>query len=92
LLAAAAAALAMSTSHQAKPVLPERVSPEPEPEPELGPEPGCRRVLLFGGAMSSEIGTRFADVSTFRQVPDAQEVFIDTVGEGSLTLELLERY
>ena len=27
----------------------------------------------------------------FSQMPDAQEVFIDTVGEGSLTLELLER-
>ena len=52
---------------------------------------GCKAVQLFGGAMSSVVGLRYADVSTFRQVPDAQEVFVDTVGEGSLTLELLER-
>jgi hypothetical protein len=32
-----------------------------------------------------------AERTYFSQVPDAQEVFIDTVGEGSLMLELLER-
>ena len=58
-------------------------------EPE--PEPGFRRVALFGGAITSQICSRFADVSNFRQVPDAQEVFVDTASEGSLTLELLER-
>ena len=41
--------------------------------------------------MISHICSRFADVSSFRQVPDAQEVFVDTASEGSLTLELLER-
>ena len=64
----------------------------PEPEPELEPAlPRFRAVDLFGGAMSSQICSRFADVSTFRQVPDSQEVFVDTASPGSLTLELLER-
>ena len=81
------------------PLLPPEPDPEPEPEPEPESEPaqvaeppaGFRRVELFGGAMSSQICSRFADVSTFRQVPDSQEVFVDTASSGSLTLELLER-
>ena len=69
----------------------EEPEPEPEPEPVPQPEPRFRRVDLFGGAITSQICSRFADVSNFRQVPDAQEVFVDTASEGSLTLELLER-
>ena len=72
--------------------------PETEPEPEQEPRspepvaiPRFRKVELFGGAMSSQLCSRFADVSTFRQVPDSQEVFVDTASQGSLTLELLER-
>ena len=82
------------------------VAAAPEPEPEqpaaerapaaaaagpLLPSGPFRAAELFGGAMGSHICSRFADVSTFRQVPDAQEVFVDTASEGSLTLELLER-
>jgi hypothetical protein len=70
---------------------------QPQPEPEQEPQsqqaalPRFRAVELFGGAMGSQICSRFADVATFRQVPDSQEVFVDTASQGSLTLELLER-
>lgn len=74
------------------------LEPEPEQDPQSGQPrsqqhalPGFRPVDLFGGAMSSHICSRFVDVATFRQVPDSQEVFVDTASLGSLTVELLER-
>ncbi|KAG8529234.1 uncharacterized protein KY384_005869 [Bacidia gigantensis] len=46
---------------------------------------------LFGGAIIASIPTNFADVSSIRQVPDNQEVFLRTDGFTSLTIDLCER-
>ena len=45
---------------------------------------------LFGGAMRTALPDRFVDVSTFRQVPDNQEVFTDPSSEQSIIVEILE--
>ncbi|CAH9129018.1 unnamed protein product [Cuscuta epithymum] len=45
---------------------------------------------LFGGAIASTFPSRFQDVSTIRQVPDNQEVFVDPARDESLIFELLE--
>mmetsp|Transcript_1951 Transcript_1951/g.4279 ORF Transcript_1951/g.4279 Transcript_1951/m.4279 type:complete len:199 (-) Transcript_1951:88-684(-) len=44
---------------------------------------------LFGGAMSVRLGREFMDVSSFRQVPDNQEVFVHHTNQ-SLIVEILE--
>ncbi|KAK0516879.1 hypothetical protein JMJ35_000034 [Cladonia borealis] len=46
---------------------------------------------LFGGAITANIPARFADVSTIRQVPDHQEVYLEANGFTSLTIDLTER-
>jgi len=45
---------------------------------------------LFGGAIAATIPARFVDISTFRDVPDAQEVFADEACAESLVVEVLE--
>ncbi|KAF3431445.1 hypothetical protein FNV43_RR26176 [Rhamnella rubrinervis] len=45
---------------------------------------------LFGGAIASTFPNRFQDVSSIRQVPDHQEVFVDPVRDESLIFELLD--
>jgi hypothetical protein len=45
---------------------------------------------LFGGAMRCCMPARFVDVSTFRQVPDNQEVFSDEATGQSVIIEILE--
>ena len=45
---------------------------------------------LFGGAMRCCMPLRFVDVSTFRQVPDNQEVFSDEATGQSVIIEILE--
>jgi hypothetical protein len=45
---------------------------------------------LFGGAIRIFIPNNFCDVSKFRQVPDNQEVFVDSNSEISIIVELLE--
>ncbi|CAA2955279.1 Hypothetical predicted protein [Olea europaea subsp. europaea] len=45
---------------------------------------------LFGGAITSSFPLRFQDVSTIRQVPDHQEVFVDPTRDESLIFELLD--
>lgn len=51
---------------------------------------------FFGGAITasipSEVGSRYADVSNMRPVPDNQEVFMDVSGKdgSSLVVEILE--
>ncbi|KAF4318653.1 hypothetical protein BBO99_00001453 [Phytophthora kernoviae] len=45
---------------------------------------------LFGGALSCEIPDGFADVSTFRQVPDNQEVFANAHTDQCVIIELLQ--
>ncbi|KAI9018680.1 hypothetical protein CLU79DRAFT_759850 [Phycomyces nitens] len=46
---------------------------------------------LFGGAIVAPIKNSFMDASHFRQVPDNQEVFVDTNTQQSLIIELLEQ-
>jgi len=46
---------------------------------------------LYGGAIQVDIPTRFIDVTTFRQVPDHQEIFVDEKTDQSVIIELLER-
>ncbi|KAI9278058.1 hypothetical protein BY458DRAFT_432393 [Sporodiniella umbellata] len=46
---------------------------------------------LFGGAIVIPLKKSFMDASQFRQVPDNQEVFVDTVTQQSLIVELLEQ-
>ncbi|KAI9906791.1 hypothetical protein PsorP6_004202 [Peronosclerospora sorghi] len=45
---------------------------------------------LFGGALSCEIPECFTDVSSFRQVPDNQEVFANAVTDQCIIIELLQ--
>eukprot|EP00644_Phytophthora_capsici_P002145 jgi/Phyca11/547933/estExt2_Genewise1Plus.C_PHYCAscaffold_270091 len=45
---------------------------------------------LFGGALSCEIPEGFADVSSFRQVPDNQEVFANAETDQCVIVELLQ--
>ncbi|CAH0477274.1 unnamed protein product [Peronospora belbahrii] len=45
---------------------------------------------LFGGALMCEIPQDFADVSSFRQVPDNQEVFANAVTDQCIIIELLQ--
>ncbi|KAL2529576.1 Mog1/PsbP/DUF1795-like photosystem II reaction center PsbP family protein [Forsythia ovata] len=45
---------------------------------------------LFGGAITNTFPLRFQDVSTIRQVPDHQEVFVDPTCDESLIFELLD--
>ncbi|CAF9907555.1 hypothetical protein IMSHALPRED_005566 [Imshaugia aleurites] len=46
---------------------------------------------LFGGAITANIPSNFADVSKIRQVPDNQEVYLDKNGFTSLTFDITER-
>ncbi|ESS30069.1 Ran-interacting Mog1 protein [Toxoplasma gondii GAB2-2007-GAL-DOM2] len=48
------------------------------------------RVPLFGGAMACDLPDTFKDVSTIRQVPDNQEVFMDMSSERSVVIEIVE--
>ncbi|KAJ3149838.1 hypothetical protein HK101_002007 [Irineochytrium annulatum] len=46
---------------------------------------------LFGGAIQAAIPSRFIDASNLREIPDNQEVFVDSKGtDQSLIIELLE--
>ncbi|KAI7864368.1 hypothetical protein BDF14DRAFT_1835667 [Spinellus fusiger] len=47
--------------------------------------------LLFGGAIVAPVKNSFMDASTVRQIPDNQEVFVDTTTQQSLIVELLEQ-
>ncbi|ORY60713.1 uncharacterized protein BCR38DRAFT_442293 [Pseudomassariella vexata] len=46
---------------------------------------------LFGGALICDLPANFADVSTLRQVPDNQEVWIDKDGFTSIIFDITER-
>lgn len=46
---------------------------------------------LFGGAITVNVPTNFADVSKIRQVPDNQEVYLDKNGFTSLSFDITER-
>jgi len=46
---------------------------------------------LFGGALIVDLPSKFADVSTIRQVPDHQEVYLDKDGFTSIIFDITER-
>jgi hypothetical protein len=46
---------------------------------------------LFGAAITCYLPNTFADVSALREVPDNQEVWLDTQGFTSVVVDLLER-
>ncbi|KAF2403215.1 ran-interacting Mog1 protein [Trichodelitschia bisporula] len=48
-------------------------------------------VPLFGGALTADLPRDFADVSTIRQVPDNQEVYLHTTGLTSIIFDITER-
>lgn len=50
-----------------------------------------KRTPLFGGTLECDLPENFADVSKLRQVPDAQEVFIDKDGFTSIIFDITER-
>ncbi|KAJ3081570.1 hypothetical protein HK102_002265, partial [Quaeritorhiza haematococci] len=45
---------------------------------------------LFGGAITTALPDSFIDISTFREVPDNQEVFVDRDTDQSIVIELLQ--
>ncbi|VDL94817.1 unnamed protein product [Schistocephalus solidus] len=45
---------------------------------------------LFGGAFQIQLPASFKDVSTFRQVPDNQEVFVNDDNEESVSIDILD--
>lgn len=53
--------------------------------------PPSREVPLYGGALSTELPRSFTDASTFREVPDHQEVWVDTTSDRSVIIEILEQ-
>eukprot|EP00440_Ansanella_granifera_P033918 gb/GFBE01036797.1/.p1 GENE.gb/GFBE01036797.1/~~gb/GFBE01036797.1/.p1 ORF type:complete len:188 (+),score=32.74 gb/GFBE01036797.1/:1-564(+) len=48
-------------------------------------------VPLYGGAISCDLPKSFSDASVFREVPDHQEVWVDTSSDRSIMVEILER-
>jgi len=52
---------------------------------------GFKKTLLFGGALECDLPDNFADVSTIRQVPDNQEVYIDKDGFTSIIFDITQR-
>ncbi|KAF1946609.1 Mog1p/PsbP-like protein [Clathrospora elynae] len=46
--------------------------------------------LLYGGAISVDLPSNFADTSQIRQIPDHQEVYLDANGYSSIVVEILE--
>ena len=50
-----------------------------------------KKIELFGGAMICNIPSTFIDCSDFRQIPENQEVFVDSsTTDRSLIIEILE--
>ncbi|KAF1920365.1 hypothetical protein BDU57DRAFT_12326 [Ampelomyces quisqualis] len=45
---------------------------------------------LFGGAITVDLPSNFADTSQIREIPDHQEVYLDTNGYSSIVVEILE--
>ena len=53
--------------------------------------PTYKLAPLFGGAITASIPATYTDVSAIRQVPDHQEVWLDSEGFTSIVVEILER-
>ncbi|CAE7720558.1 MPK5 [Symbiodinium sp. CCMP2592] len=47
-------------------------------------------VPLYGGALTCELPRTLTDASAFREVPDHQEVWVDTSSDRSVVIEILE--
>ncbi|KAH9879827.1 hypothetical protein J1614_001851 [Plenodomus biglobosus] len=45
---------------------------------------------LYGGAITLDLPSSFADASQIRQIPDHQEVYLDANGYSSIVVEILE--
>ncbi|KAJ4309083.1 hypothetical protein N0V94_009088 [Neodidymelliopsis sp. IMI 364377] len=45
---------------------------------------------LYGGAITVDLPSTFADTSQIREVPDHQEVYLDLQGYSSIVVEILE--
>ncbi|CAN9091601.1 unnamed protein product [Alternaria sp. RS040] len=45
---------------------------------------------LYGGAITLDLPSNFADASQIRQIPDHQEVYLDSNGYSSIVVEILE--
>ncbi|KAL2268462.1 hypothetical protein VTJ83DRAFT_3308 [Remersonia thermophila] len=50
-----------------------------------------KKTNLYGGAIVCDLPENFADVSTIRQVPDNQEVYIDQDGFTSIIFDITQR-
>ncbi|KAL8784454.1 MAG: hypothetical protein Q9213_003977 [Squamulea squamosa] len=46
---------------------------------------------LFGGAITANLPTKYADVSKIREVPNHQEIYLDASGFSSVIVEIAER-
>ncbi|KXX82400.1 putative ran guanine nucleotide release factor [Madurella mycetomatis] len=55
------------------------------------PSSAYKTTPLFGGALTCDLPTNFADVSKLRTVPDNQEVYIDKDGFTSIIIDITER-
>ena len=53
--------------------------------------PRSQEVSLYGGALSAELPRSYTDASTFREVPDHQEAWVDTTSDRSIIIEILEQ-
>ncbi|RMZ70504.1 ran-interacting mog1 [Pyrenophora seminiperda CCB06] len=45
---------------------------------------------LYGGAITMDLPSNYADASQIRQIPDNQEVYLDNAGYSSVVVEILE--
>lgn len=46
---------------------------------------------LYGGAILADLPVGFQDVSSIRQIPDTQEVYLSSAGYTSVVFDILER-
>ncbi|QDS71537.1 hypothetical protein FKW77_005326 [Venturia effusa] len=52
---------------------------------------GFKSTELFGGALVADLPATFSDISTIRQVPDHQEIYLDPNGFTNIIIEVNER-
>mmetsp|Transcript_5273 Transcript_5273/g.11943 ORF Transcript_5273/g.11943 Transcript_5273/m.11943 type:complete len:190 (-) Transcript_5273:69-638(-) len=57
----------------------------------MGESADSAQVELYGGAILCEFPKSFSDVSSFRDVPDHQEVWVDNATDRSIIVEILDR-
>eukprot|EP00026_Physarum_polycephalum_P016509 Phypoly_transcript_17428.p1 GENE.Phypoly_transcript_17428~~Phypoly_transcript_17428.p1 ORF type:complete len:211 (+),score=44.02 Phypoly_transcript_17428:57-689(+) len=63
---------------------------EHQPQPITERPDELEKRQLYGGAIEIELPRRFQDISTFREVPSHQEVFVDVTTDQSFVVELLD--